>query len=128
GIHEGDCRLRSCLDPIGQDGAVTMPGLLSAADTDRLRDALTSADYTSSGIAERLGPEITAAVARNDFRAALRATEDRDALATFIRLYVCGQTEPESSVRRAFKDLDLDTALAAELILKDADGYAAGID
>jgi methylase of polypeptide subunit release factors len=105
-----------------------MPGLLPTDDIQALRDALLSADYTSDGIAGRLGPDTTAAVERNDFRAALKVTEDRDPLATFIRLYVCGQTEPVSSVRRAFKDLSLEAALDAELIVRTDDGYSAGVD
>ena len=82
-----------------QNGAVTYPGLLPHDGINRLRDALISANYTAEGIAERLGLDATAAVARNDFRAALKITEDRDPLATLIRLYICGQTEPKDAVR-----------------------------
>jgi methylase of polypeptide subunit release factors len=105
---------------------VTNQGLLDDDAIDRLRDALTSANYTSEGIADRLGPQATAAVARNDFRAALRATEDRDPLATLIRLYICGQDEPATAVRRAFRDLDVEQA--GELLIETTTGYRAGID
>jgi hypothetical protein len=94
--------------------------LFSPTGVDRLRDALT--EYTSSGIAERLGPVATAAVSRNDFRAALRATEDRDRLATLIRLFVCAQTEPVAAVADALAPLPLADALAAGLVVEDGDG------
>ncbi len=51
--------------------------LLSPDGVDRLREALTGAGFTATGIAERLGPAATSAVARDDFRAALRATDGR---------------------------------------------------
>jgi Methyltransferase small domain len=102
-----------------------MTGLLSSDNIQRLRDALLSAGYTSNGIASRLGPDATAAVARNDFRAALKATEDRDPLATLIRLYICGQTEEPAAIKRAFKDLDLSDAQEGELI---TEAGSAGID
>ncbi|MGA3488505.1 methyltransferase [Micromonosporaceae bacterium DT55] len=102
--------------------------LLSPAGVDRLRAALTGAGYTAAGIAARLGPEITAAVARNDFRAALRVTGERDALDTLIRLYVCEQVEPESAVASALAPLSLDEALAAGLVERVDDGLRAGVD
>ncbi|GAA4732602.1 DUF7782 domain-containing protein [Phytohabitans rumicis] len=100
--------------------------LLSTAQTEQLRAALT--DYTASGIAERLGPAATAAVARNDFRAALRATADRDRLATLIRLFVCAQTEPAAAVEAALAPLPLAAALAAGLVVPDGDGLRQGLD
>jgi hypothetical protein len=102
---------------------VTILGLLDDDGIDRLRDALRSANYTSDGIAERLGPDVTDAVARNDYRKALQVTEDRDPLSTLIRLYVCGQTEPESTVRRAFQHLDV-----GELLVRTDGGFRAGVD
>ena len=56
------------------------------------------AGYTSRGIAERIGPAAVEAVRRNDFRALLRATTDRDPLATLVRLFLGGQTEPVAAV------------------------------
>src|SRR5437763_1380735 len=53
------------------DGRAIEP-LLDADGIARLRDALRSARYTSEGIADRIGPRATAALRRNDFRAALR--------------------------------------------------------
>ncbi|GIJ52406.1 methyltransferase [Virgisporangium aliadipatigenens] len=78
--------------------------LLSPAGIDRLRDALLSAGYTDDGIAARLGPEAVDAVRRNDFRPALRATEGGEPVDTLIRLFVCGQTEPEAAIRAALPE------------------------
>ncbi|BCB82437.1 methyltransferase [Phytohabitans flavus] len=100
--------------------------LLTDKGVDQLRTALT--DYTASGIAERLGPAATAGVSRNDFRAALRATADRDPLATLIRLFVCGQTEPTAAVEAAFAPLPLADALAAGLVVPHGDGLRQGLD
>ncbi|MEO3925810.1 methyltransferase [Micromonosporaceae bacterium B7E4] len=102
--------------------------LLSPAGVDQLRTALTSAGYTSSGIADRLGPAATSGLARNDYRAALRVTEDRDPLATLIRLFVCAQTEPEAAVRAAFAPLPLAEALAGGLLERVGDGLRQGVD
>ncbi|WBB82363.1 methyltransferase [Micromonospora sp. WMMD882] len=102
--------------------------LLSPAGVDRLRAALTTAGFTANGIATRLGPQATGGVARNDHRAALRATEDRDPLATLIRLFICEQTEPESAVTAALAPLPLAEALAAGLVERYDDGLRAGID
>ncbi|MEH1014940.1 methyltransferase [Micromonospora sp. CPCC 206060] len=102
--------------------------LLSPAGVDQLRTALVSAGYTSSGIAERLGPQATAGMTRNDYRAALRVTEDRDRLATLIRLFVCGQTEPEPAVVAALAPLSLTDALAAGLVERHGNGLRQGID
>ncbi|MEO3742926.1 methyltransferase [Plantactinospora sp. B5E13] len=102
--------------------------LLSPTGVDQLREALTSAGYTSGGIAGRLGAPATSALARNDFRAALRATEDRDRLGTLIRLFVCGQTEPKAAVRAALGPLPLADALAAGLVEPSGDGLRQGVD
>jgi methylase of polypeptide subunit release factors len=102
--------------------------LLSPTGVDQLREALFGAGYTSSGIADRLGPAATSGLARNDFRGALRATEDRDPLATLIRLFVCGQTEPEPAVRAALEPLPLADALRAGLVERVGAGIRQGID
>ncbi len=101
-----------------------MNGLLPDDDIDLLRDALVRADYTSEGIAARLGEDATDALARNDYRAALRLTESRDELATLIRLYICGQTEPATAVRNAFGGL----RNYGELLVETDGGYRAGVD
>jgi methylase of polypeptide subunit release factors len=99
-------------------------GLLDDDDIQRLRDALVGADYTADGIAARLGADAVAALERNDFRAALKATGGGDALATLIRLYVCGQTEPEDRVRDALRGV----RDPSPLITAADGGFRAGID
>src|SRR5690606_34586460 len=113
--------------PGWQDGAVSddphrPQPLLDPAGIDQLRTALTTAGYTSAGIADRLGPATTAAVSRGDHRAALRTTADRDPLATLIRLFVCGQTEPVEAVAAALAPLPLPAAQAAGLVEPHDDG------
>jgi methylase of polypeptide subunit release factors len=103
--------------------------LLSPDDIARLREALTAAHYTATGIADRIGPVATAAMARNDMRAALRATaRSGDPLATLIRVFVCGQTEPVTAVAAALAPLALDTAVAAGLVEFSGDGLRAGLE
>ncbi|HEX8632406.1 MAG TPA: methyltransferase [Catenuloplanes sp.] len=102
--------------------------LLSPAGVDQLRTALTDAGYTAAGITERLGAPAAAAAGRNDFRAALRATGDRDPLATLIRLFVCGQTEPWDAVAAALAPLPMAQALAAGLVEPAGDGLRQGVD
>jgi methylase of polypeptide subunit release factors len=93
-----------------------------------LREALLRAGYTSAGILARLGPQASAATGRNDFRAALRATADRDRLATLIRLFICGQTEPAEAVATALSPLPLDQAQASGLIQAYDEGFRQGVD
>jgi methylase of polypeptide subunit release factors len=100
--------------------------LFTDKGVEQLRTALR--EYTASGIADRLGEVATAAVSRNDFRAALRATADRDPLATLIRLFVCGQTESTAAVEAALAPLPLADALAAGLVVPDGDGLRHGLD
>ncbi|MGC5050788.1 DUF7059 domain-containing protein [Micromonospora sp. DT48] len=102
--------------------------LLSPAGVDALRTALTRADFTANGIAARLGAQATGGVARNDFRAALRATADRDPLATLIRVFICEQTEPEEAVAATLAPLPLSDALAAGLVERHDDGLRMGLD
>ena len=103
--------------------------LLGPDDVARLREALGTAGYTSTGIAERIGPAAVEAVRRNDFRALLRATAERDRLGTLIRLFIAGQTEPTDRVAAALDPLDPATAYAAGLIeLADGAGAQAGVD
>jgi len=101
------------------------PALLEPSALERLREALTSAGYTSNGVAARIGPAATAAVRRGDFRAALRATEDRDPMAVLIRLFICGMTEQPAPVRAA---LPLAQLLEAGILVPAGDGIRAGID
>jgi methylase of polypeptide subunit release factors len=101
--------------------------LLPPDDIALLREALGSRRYTSSGIAAHLGESATAAMRRNDFRAALRVTEgSKDPLATLIRLFVCGQTESIESVAAALAPLPIDRA--APLLSLDGEGVRAALE
>ncbi|MEW2380668.1 methyltransferase [Micromonospora sp. NPDC047707] len=102
--------------------------LLSPSGVAALRTALTRATFTSNGIAARLGAQATGGVARNDFRAALRATEDGDPLATLIRVFICEQTEPEAAVAAALAPLPIEEALAGGLVERYGDGLRMGLD
>jgi hypothetical protein len=102
--------------------------LLSATGVDHLRTALTGAGFTSNGIAERLGAQATGAMARNDFRAVLRATADGDPLSTLIRLFLCAQTEPERAVAAALAPLPLAEALAGGFLQRHGDGLRQALD
>ena len=101
------------------------PALLDAAGIERLREALSAATYTSRGIADRIGAPAVAALRRNDARAALRETTGHDPLATLIRLFVCGQTEPVAAVAAALTLPDLEPA---GLVVRDGDGIRAAVD
>lgn len=104
-----------------------MDALLDTTALARLREALASARYTSRGIRDHLGEAAAAACARNDFRAALKITEAQgDRLATLIRLFVCGQTEPADRVAAALAPLPLADALP--LLEPDGDGLRAAVE
>ena len=105
-----------------------MDPLLAPDDIARLRDALTEGRYTSRSIASRIGPTAVDAVRRGDLRGLLRATTDRDRLATLIRLFLAGQTEPVEAVQAALAPLTVETALGAGLIEIYGDGLRARVD
>jgi Methyltransferase small domain len=112
--------------PHGEDGGVD--ALLPPDDLARLRDALGAAEYTSHAIAARIGPAAVDAVRRGDFRGLLRATTDRDRLATLVRLFLAGQTEPVHAVAAALDPLPVQAAVAAGLVEAYGDGLHAGVD
>jgi methylase of polypeptide subunit release factors len=110
--------------------------LLPAAGVASLREALTRAEYTSAGIAARLGAEPAAALGRGDGRAALRLTTSldpaggvaADPLATLIRLFLCQRTESPAAVAAALAPLTLPDAVAAGLVEPHGDGLRQGVD
>jgi Methyltransferase small domain len=103
---------------------VTGP-LLDNAGIEDLRASLLAAGYTSTGVAARLGQAAVRAIARGDYRPALRATADLDPLATLIRLFLCGQSEAESVVAAA---LPLTLSRRAGLINGDAESTRAAVE
>jgi methylase of polypeptide subunit release factors len=102
--------------------------LLTPGDVGRLRAALTSAEYTSAGIAARIGPEAAGALGRNDFRAALRRTVGGDPLGTLIRLFLCQREEPAEAVAAALAPLPLAAAVEAGLVRPYGENVRAGVD
>ena len=90
----------------------------------RLREALVNADFTTDGVAGRLGEEASRAASRNDFREALRRTTSGDPLDTLIRLFIVRQAEPAAAIADALKPLTLEAARAGGLL----DGDEAGVD
>ena len=105
-----------------------MQPLLPVDDLHRLRDALHAADYSSHAIADRIGPAAVESVRRGDLRGLLRATVERDRLATLVRLFLAGTTEPVDAVAAALDPLPLETALAAGLVETYGEGLHAGVD
>lgn len=105
-----------------------MEPLLPTDELHRLRDALLTADYTSTAIADRIGPDAVAAVKKGDLRGLLRATIDRDRLATLVRLFLAGQTEPVEAVQAALAPLTVEAAIAGGLVESYGDGLHAGVD
>lgn len=104
--------------------------LLDPDGVARLRAALAEHGYTSAGIAARIGAGATAAVRREDFRAALRATQERDPLGTLIRLFICAQNEPADAVARALHPLPVADAMNAGLVARSLENghLRAGVD
>ncbi len=105
-----------------------MDPLLAPDDLTRLREALIGAGYNSRAIAARIGPIAVDAVRRNDLRGLLRATTERDRLATLIRLFLAGQTESTDAVRAALAPLSLEAAISAGLVEAYGGGLHAGVD
>ena len=101
---------------------------LSADLTGRLREAFRTADYDADGVVDLLGPQAHAALGRGEPEAARRASRDAGALGTLVRLFLLGDTEPEAAVRAALPNVDLDTAVKAEVLRGDGDGLRAGLD
>ena len=104
-----------------------MQTLLNPESIDQLRTALASADFSSTGIATRLGPAAVAA-GRSDYREALRVTGSGDPLDILIRLFICGQIEDEAAVARALAPLPVSDARAAGLLVRESGGLRAGVD
>ncbi|HEY7222896.1 MAG TPA: methyltransferase [Micromonosporaceae bacterium] len=105
-----------------------MEPLVPVDDLHRLRDALLAAEYTSTAIAERIGGDAVAAVRRGDLRGLLRATAERDRLATLVRLFLAGQTESVGAVAAALAPLSVEAAVAGGLVESYGDGLHAGVD
>ncbi|MGI6798400.1 DUF7059 domain-containing protein [Gordonia sihwensis] len=99
---------------------------LDAPDiVDALGADLRAAGYTSDGIADLLGEEAGRALVSGVWWPALRQTRraapDRAPLATLIRLFLLGSTEPADDVAAALPGVGL-VALVDQQVIEPADG------
>jgi methylase of polypeptide subunit release factors len=92
---------------------------------DRLRDAFLAAGYTVDGVAGRLGPVATAALARHETVPARRATASGDPLDTLVRLFLLQLPVDQQAATRA---LPLDAAVALGVLYADGDEVHARLD
>jgi methylase of polypeptide subunit release factors len=92
---------------------------------DRLRDAFLGAGYTVDGVAGRLGPVATAALARHETVPARRATTSGDPLDTLVRLFLLQLPVDQQAATRA---LPLDAAVALGVLYADGDEVHARLD
>jgi methylase of polypeptide subunit release factors len=106
---------------------VTTP-LLDDAGLDRLRAALTAADYTPDGIAALLGPVAGAALDRGDLLAVRPTAAGDDPLPTLLRLFAAGGHATEAAAKAALAPLDLADAYRIGLLEGDGDRVRAGLD
>ncbi len=102
-----------------------MPPELSTGLCARLREAFLTTGYTADGVLAALGPAAHAALGRGEPEPARRASRDAGALGTLIRLFLLGDTEPAAAVRAALGAVDLDEAVAGEVLTPDC---RAGLD
>jgi methylase of polypeptide subunit release factors len=91
----------------------------------RLRDAFLTAGYTPDGVLAALGPQAHAALGRGEPEPARRASRDAGDLGTLVRLFLLGDAEPGAAIRAAFGAVDLDDAVAQEVLTEDG---RAGLD
>ncbi|MCF8588381.1 DUF7782 domain-containing protein [Gordonia liuliyuniae] len=103
------------------------PGLVDA-----LGAALRAADFSSDGIDGLLGEQAGAALVGGTWWPALRATRrapvQKQALATLIRLFLLGSTEPETDVAAAFGGLAVDDLVDGGVLARDDHGVRALLD
>ena len=71
----------------------------------RLREALTAADFTYDAVAELLGPEAHAALARNETTPGLRRTRGGTPLETLVRLFLLQMPVALAEAERALPGL-----------------------
>lgn len=90
-----------------------------------LRTAFAGAGYTTDGVAERLGVQAHAALARNETTAAARRTASGDALDTMIRLFLLQRNVPENAVNKAFPGTDL---VALGILERGGDEVRAAVE
>ena len=101
--------------------------MLSFADVERLRDDLVEAGYHYEGVADLLGPVAHRALSRNETTPGLRATRDRSALSTLVRLWLLQAVVPARDVEAALPGL-VDTLCVAGLLERSVGEVRARVD
>ena len=103
-----------------------MLGFGNEADTRQASEVLAQADYTESGIGERLGKRNILAVSAVDSPPWLARTRGLSPLDTFIRLFLLGVPVPADAARQAIAPMSLDAWVDAELLaLEDGEERVA---
>jgi len=123
-------RRRTTLAPVSQypDASDPSQPMTDLDVVDRLGADLRAAGYDSTGVPDLLGTSAHGALSRGEQWPALRATRDGSPLATFVRLFMLGTTEPESVVSRILPATGLAAALAAGALERDGSEIRAGLD
>ena len=105
------------------DLPLTDPGVVDALAGD-----LAAAGYDTSGVIDALGDAAHRALSRGELWPALRATRDGGPLATLVRLFLLGATEPGPAVAAALPTVGVARAAGAGLLEQSGPGYRAALD
>ena len=106
----------------------TTTGSLLTALCPDLRSALTRVGYDADTLLEVLGPDVHAALGRQEPVPVRRAARAAGELGTLIRLLLLGDDLGEREVAAALAPLGLDRAVAAGLLARDGDRVRAALD
>ncbi len=93
-----------------------------------LREAFQRVGFDVDGVPALLGPAAHAALSRDEPVPARLATVDAGPLGICIRLFLLGDTEPESAVAEALAPVAVADAVAAGLLRGGPDGLRAALD
>ncbi|MFI9510352.1 methyltransferase [Nocardia sp. NPDC052566] len=106
----------------------TTTGSLLTALCPDLRTALRRVGYDADSLIEALGADVHAALGRSEPVPVRRAARGAGQLGTLIRLLLLGDALPEREVAAALAPVDMDRAVAAGLLERDADLMRAALD
>ena len=94
----------------------------------RLGDDLRAAGYDTGGVLEQLGDQAHRALARGDKVPATRATADRSALSSLVRVFLLGGVVNRSQASEFLPTAGLDAAVTSGVLEIDGDDVRAGLD
>jgi methylase of polypeptide subunit release factors len=94
----------------------------------RLRTALHSAGYDTTGVRTLLGDDAHAALGRGEPVPALRASAAGGELGVLVRLFLLNAAEPEPAVAAALAPLTIGEALACGVLHAEGDSVRAALD